>query len=974
MKEKNEEIERLVRELAAMRQRVTDMEKSGRDHHWVDEARQESEERLRIIFHSVRAGILIIDAKSHIISDANPVAVEMIGAPKDQIVGALCHKYVCPAEKGKCPVTDLGQRVANAEKVLLRVDGKRVPIIKIVDTVSIDGRDHLVESFVDITERKRAEEALEKSLSLLRATLESTDDGILVVDREGQVTSYNQKFLSLWQIPVFLAASKDDEQMLKYVLGQLQDPEMFLSQVKSLYAQPQLESNDVLKFRDGRIFERYSKPQMVGNEIIGRVWSFRDVTERKRAEETLRQTEETSRRLADENRVMAEIGRIISSTPNIEKVYKLFSEKVKELIPYDRVVINLVNNTGDTLINRYVEGVSAPGRDGGEVFPLTGTLTEKMIKNRQGAIFCSQNPEEIAAKYPGLVPEMKAGSRSFLSAPLISGDRPIGGLHFRSHQYQAYAEKDLKIAENIASQIAGAIANSQLFAAHQQAEKALRVSEEKYRLLVQNAKDAIFIIQDGGIIFTNRQAEKLFGCSAGELATMTLGDFVHPDDQEIALGENPEGTPSEKYLRPYSFRIRNKAGQEVWVELKHVDMEWEGKSATLNFASDITDQKKLEVQFLQAQKMEAVGRLAGGVAHDFNNLLTIINSHAQLALMELKEWDPLREKFDAIQKAGERAASLTRQLLALSRRHIVEMKILDLNMILRDLEKMLRRVIGEDIELTTVLEGNLGRIKADPGQIEQAILNLVVNARDAMPSGGKIIIETGNTDLDQEYTLTHKGMKAGRYTLLSVSDTGMGMKPEIQEKIFEPFFTTKERGKGTGLGLSTVYSTVKQSGGEVWVYSEPGQGTTFKIYLPQMDEPLAEATQNARPGKMSRGHETILVVEDEDEVRKLAISILGRHGYRVLEASGVEEAMRFCEQGKESLQLLLSDVVMPGMSGPEFARRLKYVYPEMKVLFMSGYTDNALFQNGLLNEGVFFLSKPFSVEGLTGKVRTVLDA
>ena len=450
-------------------------------------------------------------------------------------------------------------------------------------------------------------------------------------------------------------------------------------------------------------------------------------------------------------------------------------------------------------------------------------------------------------------------------------------------------------------------------------------------------------------------------------------NHIHPADRESTQEGNPEGLEAGKYPQSQSFRIRNKSGQEVWLELRSIGIEWEGETASLNFASDITEQKKLEAQFLQAQKMEAVGRLAGGVAHDFNNLLTVINANSQLGMMELKEIDPLREKFDSIQKAGEKAANLTRQLLAFSRRQAMEMRILDLNMVLQDLEKMLRRLIGEDIELTTVLHKDLGRIKADPGQIEQAVLNLVINARDAMPSGGKLTIETGNVNIDREYTLTHMGIKPGRYVMLSVSDNGVGMKPEIQERIFEPFFTTKEKGKGTGLGLSTVYGVAKQTGGDISVYSELGRGTTFKIYFPQVDEPLEETGKKVTRGKMQGGHETILVVEDEEEVRKLAAGILKRHGYNVLEASHGGDAILLCEQYQEPIHLLLSDVIMPEMSGPDFAHRLKYFFPEIKVLFMSGYTDNALFQNGLLDGSVFFLQKPFSVGKLTEKVREVLD-
>ena len=395
--------------------------------------------------------------------------------------------------------------------------------------------------------------------------------------------------------------------------------------------------------------------------------------------------------------------------------------------------------------------------------------------------------------------------------------------------------------------------------------------------------------------------------------------------------------------------------------------------ATLNFARDITEQKKLEAQFLQAQKMEAVGRLAGGVAHDFNNLLTVINSHSQLALLELKEWDPLREKFESIQKAGERAANLTRQLLAFSRRQVVEMKVIDLNTLLRDLEKMLHRVIGEDIELKTSLDAGLGRVKADPGQIEQAILNLVVNARDAMPSGGKLTIQTGNEDVDQEFAGKHMGLKPGRYVMLSVSDTGVGMPPEVKERLFEPFFTTKEKGKGTGLGLSTVYGVVKQSGGEIWIYSEPGFGTIFKIYLPAVDEPLEAAKRRPVGERMPRGHETILVVEDEDEVRKLAVGILSKQGYKVLDASHGGDAMLMLEENREPIHLLLTDVVMPGINGPDFARRMKFVHPDLRVLYMSGYADNVIFQHGILDKAMAFLQKPFTIERLTGKVREVLD-
>ena len=333
----------------------------------------------------------------------------------------------------------------------------------------------------------------------------------------------------------------------------------------------------------------------------------------------------------------------------------------------------------------------------------------------------------------------------------------------------------------------------------------------------------------------------------------------------------------------------------------------------------------------------------------------------------------MRGNIDEIQKAAERAASLTRQLLAFSRRQVMEMKVLDLNTLLRDLEKMLRRVIGESIEMVTQLVEDLGRTRADVGQIEQVFMNLAVNAKDAMPSGGKLTIETANVELDESYARSHVDVKPGHYVMFSVSDTGVGMTPEVRERIFEPFFTTKEMGKGTGLGLSTVYGIVKQSKGHIWVYSVQGKGTAFKIYLPRVDEPLEEIRKEVLKEELPRGNETILIVEDEEEVRKLAGKILERQGYEILETFNGDDALVACERRKSPIHLMLADIVMPGMSGSELAKLLIPLYPEIKILYMSGYTDNAIVRHGVLEKGVDYIQKPFTMEGLARKVREVLD-
>lgn len=386
-----------------------------------------------------------------------------------------------------------------------------------------------------------------------------------------------------------------------------------------------------------------------------------------------------------------------------------------------------------------------------------------------------------------------------------------------------------------------------------------------------------------------------------------------------------------------------------------------------------TERSRLEEQLQQARKMEAIGRLAGGVAHDFNNLLTVISGYSQLALDRMPADDPVRAYLSQIKGAGDRAASLTRQLLAFSRKQVLEPQVLDLNEVIAGINKMVQRLIGEDVELVTVCFPDLSRVRADPGQIEQVIMNLVVNARDAMPKGGRLTIETANVDLDSDHPGRHPMLPPGHYVMLAVSDTGSGMSAEMKSRIFEPFFTTKEHGKGTGLGLATVYGIVKQSGGFIWVYSEPGKGTTFKIYLPHTDMPGGKARKSGERPHAANGTETILVVEDNESVRNFVYSVLESRGYKLVKASGSEEAVKLIEGHSVPIHLMLTDVVMPRMSGTELAAHLLQHYPEAKVIYMSGYTDNAIVHHGVLEAGTHFLQKPFIPETLAQKIRKVLD-
>jgi len=432
-----------------------------------------------------------------------------------------------------------------------------------------------------------------------------------------------------------------------------------------------------------------------------------------------------------------------------------------------------------------------------------------------------------------------------------------------------------------------------------------------------------------------------------------------------------EGEPRQ-YQESGVWRHRRKNGSIIQAEITSNPLVFDGRSAQLVLAADVTERRSLEEQLRQSQKMEAIGQLACGAAHDFNNLLTSILGYAELLTGRVQEHD-LMEAVSEITKAAERAASLTRQLLAFSRKQVLAPEVLEVNRLITNLEKMLRRLIGEHIELAARLAPDLGRVRADAGQIEQVILNLVVNGRDAMPRGGRLVIETAGVDLDDAYAREHISVRPGRYVMIAVSDSGVGMDAATKARIFEPFFTTKET--GTGLGLATVYGIVKQSGGNIWVYSEPGKGTTFKIYLPQLEgaEVKAQPRKAALDAHAVAGSETILLVEDEEAVRALTRRVLEAKGYTLLVAKSGAEALELARSHASPIQLLLSDLVMPGMGGPELAAQLAALRPDIRILFMSGYTDDAAIRNGLIHQTASFLQKPFTPDGLVRKVRETLS-
>jgi len=463
-----------------------------------------------------------------------------------------------------------------------------------------------------------------------------------------------------------------------------------------------------------------------------------------------------------------------------------------------------------------------------------------------------------------------------------------------------------------------------------------------------------------------------YGYSREEFLSMTMME-VRPSEDVPVFREHLSGIPSNSGLRfGGTWRHRKKNGSIMIVEVTHNRIQHHGADAFLVVVHDITERKTFEEALLQSTRLEAIGRLSGGVAHDFNNVLTIILGYCNLTLDQMKQLDPLRPNIEGIRKAAERAARLTRQMLAFSRRQILQPKILDLNEIVTETATMLCRLIGEDVQLQTSLEPELRQVKADPGQIEQILINLTINARDAMPKGGTIVIETRNVVMNDS---RQTGFSTGpcSYVLIAVSDTGVGMDSETIAHIFEPFFTTKRRDEGTGLGLATVYGIVKQSDGNISVYSEPGHGATFKVYLPAVDAAEQSRTKAIDEALPRKGSETILVVEDEPELRVLTRDVLKGSGYRVLEAANGEDALAVAARHIGAIQLMISDVVMPKLGGRECARRLTQVRPDMKVIFMSGYATDAVKQHGALEPNTTYIEKPFAVDVLLRKVREVLD-
>jgi PAS domain S-box-containing protein len=862
-------------------------------------------------FNTVPDLITIIDNQDNIVKINQPLAGKL-GVKAQEVLGLNCRQLFYDLE---APVV-LGPPPQEAEAALVTVPElmqKKLGRDFLVTASSLKGPDGEVVGSVyvarDISEIRRAEEALRQINTTLQALIQASPVAIIALDSGGKVT--------LWNPAAERTFGWSEEEALGQYLPYVPENKLEeFNQRRERVLRGEVKEFEVLRQRkDGSPIDLFISAAPLFDargQVTGIMTLNVDITERKQADAALRASEEYLKSIMDS--VHAGIMVIDAETCQITDI-NLFAEKM--------IGISREQIIGQTCHQHVcpAEIGKCPVRDQ----ELTVDQSEHLLINGRGQT----------------IPILKTVTS------------------FQKDGHKFFLESFVDIT------------------ARKLAEEALSRSEEKYRQLVKQIPTVVFKgYPDWSLECFDQKIEEITGYSMEDFNTRrkTWFDLIFLEDLDQAKQLFLEARKGDgNYVSEH--RIRKNTGEVRWVQTRNrIIYDRNGKVDHISGVFfDITERKQLEDQLTAAQRMEAVGILAGGLAHDFNNLLTAIMGYSEIMMMDLAADDPLSFYVGEIKKATKRGASLTNQLLAFSRRQILQPQIIDINTIVTNLNQMLQRLIGEDIELATYLHEELWLVRADPSQIEQIIMNLAVNARDAMPHGGRLTLETVNIHLDEPYTQRHVDVKPGAYVMLAVSDNGLGMDAETLSHIFEPFFTTKEVGKGTGLGLATVYGIVKQSNGHLWVYSEPGQGTTFKIYFPRVEEVL-KPDKPARVSPVSlTGSETILVVEDDAALRELVVRAFRKYGYKVLAAGTGGEALLITEKEQDFIHLLLTDVVMPQMSGSELAARLTRLYPDLKVIYMSGYTENAIVHRGVLMSGINFIQKPFKVINLLEKARAVID-
>ncbi len=877
-------------------------------------------EHYSLVFEKNPQPMCVYDWETLAFLSVNKAAIGQYGYSREEFLG-LTLRDIHPAEDIPLLLRHLARAKEDpGQKMGLWRHRKKDGTVFAVEinafNVEFQGRPARLVVATDVTERKRMEASLVESEARLRTYLESASEGIVVVDRAGRIEYVNARTEEMFGYPRRQLLGESIETLLpeRY---HARHAERRAEYITAPRVRPMGIGMELVGLRsDGSEF-----PVEVGLSAVPdgsiQIAFVNDISARKRSETALRESEQRFRNLVE-----------------------MTSDGVWE-----------TDECGNfTYVSPQVRGVL--GREPAEMLGKT--------------TFDFMAPEEAERVRPMYQQKVRAG------APL----NRIEQIMLRADGAEVVVENNGVPFFDAQGALRGYRGIARDITERRKGDQALRESEASLSRAQRMAHLGNW--EENMVTGELRWSDEVFRIfNVSETSPLKREDFfamVHPEDQAAVRAAVAEAMRTG---RPYNIdhRIVLADGAERHVR-EYAELVFDESGCCVRMVGtvqDITEYKRLEEQLRQSQRMEAVGRLAGGVAHDFNNLLTIISGYSELLLGQTGEDTPERKDLLEISKAAKRAAALTRQLLAFSRRQILQLRVINLNTVIADLDQMLRRLIGEDVELRLSLDPNLGMARADPTQIEQVIMNLAVNARDAMPQGGRLLIETCRAELDEFYAASHPDVQPGSYTVIAVSDTGTGIPSEILPHIFEPFFTTKARDKGTGLGLSTVYGIVKQSGGTIYVYSEPGHGTTFKIYFPLVEDVTGLVRQLPAPAAVARGSEAILVVEDEQAVRTLIRNILEAHGYSVVEAHRGKEALEILQQRAEPVDLMITDVVMPEMSGRELAEFATVLAPRMKVLYISGYTDDAIVNHGVLGSGVPFLQKPFTQEALTRKIRDLLD-
>ena len=895
----------------------------------------------------------------------NRAAELLYGYSAEQALGLSIFDLLIPPDRVEETRNQIEKAVvagtAIYESVRLRKGGPSMAVLASLRTVK-DGQGRTLIATNDRESRMGSVnpslERVAASEERYRALMEQANDAILIMDLAGRILQINRETERLLGRPRGEIVGRQYEEFVvpeeREEVGRLW--RKFVSEGRVFVGSRQFLRPD----GDTLLVEVSASIVRLGEESTT-LTILRDITDRRRAEQEIAERME----LAD---FTSDIGAALIRDEPLPIVLQQCAEAMMRHLEPAFARIWTLDRAGDTLelqasagMYTHLDGAHARVPVGQLEIGLIAAEREPHLTN--DVVHDPRVSDHAWARCEGMA--------AFAGYPLVVGNKVVGVMAvFARHPLSPNALASMAAVANLIA----------LGIKRKRSEEEQRASEERYRLLFESNPHSLWVYDQETFAFlaVNDAALRHYGYSRAEFLAMTALDMGSPEDVPAFREEHETLVAQQElgrtYRSPPTFKHRRKDGEIIEVDIAANSIVFEGRKAWLLLATDVTEKRSLEAQLLQSQKMESMGRLAGGVAHDFNNLLGIITGYGELLRKRVGADARLVKYVDDITKAAERAAGLTRQLLAFSRKQVLQPRILDLNAVVGETETMLRRLIGEDIQLTTVLDEQLNAVRADPGQMDQVLMNLAVNARDAMPRGGRLTIETRNVVLDQAYARQHAGVEPGHYVMLAVSDTGHGMTPEVRTRSFEPFFTTKAQGKGTGLGLATVHGIVRQSGGHIWLYSEPGHGTTFKIYLPRTDAPRA-AVEAPAPAEVAlpSGSETILLVEDEASLRELVGECLEASGYKVLEAGHGMAALEVGELHPGRIDLLLTDVVMPGMSGRELAERLRGSRPEIRTVYMSGYTDDAVVLHGILAEDMAFLQKPFTAAELARRVREVLD-